>query len=214
MSGSDDGWAVGIQENSGVWSPLIEVKQGSSWTVDSSLTGAPYNSKPLSVCQVPGTNEAWAVGTSNNTTTFAAHYDGTELADGPRRRPLQTPATLSSVACVGPDDVWAVGSADSEPLIEHWGGSGWTVVPSVAVPKRGCAPRASPRCLGTAKVWAVGYAYEHHLNLSADRALDGQRSGTGRARPALTCDSAAQRGRRRQGQVLQAVGHSSAQRRP
>ncbi|HYS44322.1 MAG TPA: hypothetical protein VEM32_10130, partial [Geobacteraceae bacterium] len=41
---------------------------------------------------------------------------------------------FESVAALAPDDVWAVGSrqpsfAEFQPLIEHWDGTAWSVVP-------------------------------------------------------------------------------------
>ena len=66
---------------------------------------------------------------------------------------------LNDVAAVGPDDVWAVGSAylrgetgDSRPLIVHWDGSSWTVVPTPAAE----GLLTSVAAVSTDDVWAVG----------------------------------------------------------
>jgi len=53
-----------------------------------------------------------------------------------------------------PRDVWAVGGADGgPPLIEHWNGSRWNVVPSPAV-RRGTL--ADVAAVSATSVWAVG----------------------------------------------------------
>jgi hypothetical protein len=70
--------------------------------------------------------------------------------------------TLDSVACVGPDDCWAVGSygANSEnggngilhPLVEHYDGSAWTVVTSPGSEMDDAGPDAAG-CTGTDACW-------------------------------------------------------------
>ena len=202
------GWAVGQQEVEGNGSPLIEAVEGSTWTIDGSLTTSPYNTNLLGVCQVPGTDEAWTVGTSNNTATFAAHYDGTNWVQ------VATPTVgttdrLYAVACIGADDVWAVGQTFQtgigyQPLIEHWDGSDWTVV-SAPTFAQGAGLYGITAVPSSSRLWAVGVAKRH----GADVPLIERWTGTAWrnvASPALTCDSQLNAVAGAIGQTLQAVG--------
>src|SRR5438046_1936522 len=91
-------------------------------------------------------SEAWAVGvrqtdSSGDFATLAEHWDGTAWT-------VQTsPNTgltdrLSSVVELATDNAWAVGNFFNlstlayQTLIEHWGGSAWTIVPSPNVGTR------------------------------------------------------------------------------
>ena len=74
-----------------------------------------------------------------------------------------TPATynkLSGVAALSANDVWAVGQAQYypsplEPLVEHWNGSAWSIVPT---PSSGTENgfNAVATIPGTHDLWAVG----------------------------------------------------------
>src|SRR5260221_13669072 len=62
--------------------------------------------------------------------------------------------TLTGVASISANDVWAVGDSSSGTLTEHWNGTAWSIVPSPTV--------ANGRFLGVAgaatnDVWAVGF---------------------------------------------------------
>jgi hypothetical protein len=65
-----------------------------------------------------------------------------------------TQAYLNAVAAVATDDVWAVGAADGEALIEHWNGVNWSVIPNS--PGLGPARLQSIDALAANDVWAVG----------------------------------------------------------
>jgi hypothetical protein len=82
----------------------------------------------------------------------------------PRRRELK------AVAASSPTDAWAVGYGSGEPfdpVIEHWDGVRWTVVPT---------PHVGPNDVALADVWAssphdawaVGQAWDHALALRWD----------------------------------------------
>ena len=64
---------------------------------------------------------------------------------------------LSSVAVVNSNDIWAVGSSNSQTLIEHWDGIAWTVVPSPNIGDMSLL--RSVAAVATDDVWAVGYYY-------------------------------------------------------
>src|ERR1700737_482830 len=108
-------------------------------------------------------SDVWAVGSSSATiggltATLAEHWDGSQWTV------VATPAPgvntyLLGVAAVSANDVWAVGvnqqTATSTvlPLIEHWDGSTWSLVPAPTV-TRGILIAVS--AVSSQDVWAVG----------------------------------------------------------
>lgn len=75
-------------------------------------------------------------------------------------------AKLSAAACVSATDCWAVGSADTGPLVTgttmmHWDGHAWRLVPSPSVP--GVTNYLnSVACAAAADCWAVGETIDVH----------------------------------------------------
>jgi hypothetical protein len=92
---------------------------------------------------------------------LAAAADGggkTSSGCAPSWRVVSTPAVgssggLSAVAAVSTRDVWAVGNTARGPLVEHWDGSRWSVVPSPIVRKGGLFDLAA---VSANDSWAVG----------------------------------------------------------
>jgi len=86
-----------------------------------------------------GTGDAWAVGNYIDAggfdRTLIEHWDGRGWRQAASRNPAVDDG-LVAVTAVSPTDVWAVGSMSSgapfsdRPLIEHWNGSAWRVVPA------------------------------------------------------------------------------------
>jgi hypothetical protein len=85
-------------------------------------------------------NDAWTVGVrfhpDGSPTTLTEHWDGTRWSLIPSPNPKRTSALnlLNAVSGVASDDVWAVGIGVTKifidkPLIEHWDGTSWNVVP-------------------------------------------------------------------------------------
>ena len=69
-----------------------------------------------------------------------------------------------AVAAVAADDVWAVGDSSTngtaqQPLLEHWDGRQWQVVPGPILDTR-ASFLASVAAVRAANVWAVGYAQD------------------------------------------------------
>ncbi len=64
--------------------------------------------------------------------------------------------SLYGITALSPNDVWAVGTASTATLTEHWNGTQWTVVKS---PTIGTAYTVlySVTAVSTNDVWAVGY---------------------------------------------------------
>jgi hypothetical protein len=83
-------------------------------------------------------NDVWAVGYSINSSsryqTLTVHWDGTQWSVVPSPNFGSSDNTLSGVAAVSANDVWAVGdyynstSSPERTLIMHWDGTQWSVV--------------------------------------------------------------------------------------
>jgi hypothetical protein len=90
------------------------------------------------------------------------HWDGTAWSIVASPALDQPGAVLLAISVVSPDDIWAVGyqstpSAGYKPLIEHWNGRAWSIVPAPA-------PAAGPTAWlegvsgdSSTDAWAVGY---------------------------------------------------------
>lgn len=148
-----DGWAVGDRPGG----TLIERWNGRRWSVVASP--APGRVLLPGVVAAPG--EAWAVGAANGR-TLALHWAGGEWAIVPTPNPPdEATAYLVTVARLSASDAWAVGAGDNfgrqrSPLVEHWDGSAWTIVPVDAFAGtisglNGIAAVAAD------DAWAVGY---------------------------------------------------------
>ena len=116
-------------------------------------------------------NDIWAVGTSNSGTSssspVAVHFNGTSWSVVPTPTGIQASA-FQGVAAVASNDVWAVGYQQvsstglAQPLIEHWDGTSWSVVPSPNLTPGGLLKAVT--AISTNNVWAVG----EDDNLSVD----------------------------------------------
>ena len=128
-------------------------------------------------------SDVWAVGSGYNDPlreqALIAHFDGTawSLVPAPVLDPTTTAADrLLAVSGVSTNDVWAVGlygvyTGPTQPLIEHWNGVEWTVVPSplVGLPHPGGGGGIAPAggaqgaelsgvaAISGTDVWAVGH---------------------------------------------------------
>jgi hypothetical protein len=134
-------WVVGTHGAHGqTYLPLIEHYDGTGWTV---VAGDPAQGRnaDLSGVATDSATDAWSVGwylQPGHTTisAYAQHWDGSAWTQS--SMPLPGYASyLTSVSVVAPDDVWAAGSwlrtirdSTSRPLLEHWDGKAWNVVPA------------------------------------------------------------------------------------
>ncbi|MEP6753015.1 MAG: hypothetical protein ABI959_09740 [Candidatus Dormiibacterota bacterium] len=123
---------------------------------------------------VIGLNDAWAVGSSNGTTTssrtLAEHWNGTSWSIKATVNPDTRNNRLLGVSAVSSNDVWAVGYYDinatslndSATLAEHWNGTSWskvaTVNPTVGSYFYGVTTIAAN------DVWAVGQYFNFGSN--------------------------------------------------
>jgi len=117
-------------------------------------------------------NDAWAVGDSTpNSAGLAAYTTLIEHWDGRNWAPVPGPnagngGVLNAVSAVSANDVWAVGysytgampsslNTNKHPLVEHWNGTTWSVVPSPDGPG-GDGVLTAISAASANDVWAVG----------------------------------------------------------
>ena len=127
---------------------------GRAWQVVPSAS--PDTTSLLSGVAVAAPRQVWAVGSSSAAEFGAPVRTLIELGDRTGFAAVPSPSpgvssSLSGVAAVAPDDVWAVGSSDAATLIEHWDGASWSVVPSP-----GSGSLAGVTALSATDAWAVG----------------------------------------------------------
>ena len=172
---SSDVWAVGSISGVGQIQTFVEHWNGQQWVVVPSPNVGTYNWL-YAVCVI-SRNDAWAVGYSLTLDTgdvyILMHWDGTNwsLVNGP---PADSSA-LRSVKAFATDDVWAVGSKDSDinqntssTFTVHWDGTAWSEVPSPNVSDQNSlngVDGATPN-----DVWAVGYSSLDSLAMHWDGA--------------------------------------------
>ncbi|MBV9258940.1 MAG: hypothetical protein JO215_13080 [Ktedonobacteraceae bacterium] len=114
-------------------------------------------------------NSIWAVGTSMNVPQFTGqplieHWDGNkwQVVPGPSA-PQNEFNSLIGVSAVTNNDIWAVGFSmnttklTDQPLIEHWDGNNWLIVPYPTTIKAGGLSAIT--ALGADDIWAVGSTY-------------------------------------------------------
>jgi hypothetical protein len=163
------GYICGLQSKT-----LTEHWNGSKWTVVSSPNETGADASTLVAVAALSANNVWAVGNYKafnqyQWDTLIEHWDGTKwsIVSSPNV-PGADKNFLYAVAGVSATDVWAVGyseggtvGATDAPLIEHFDGQSWKIVPSVY-------PSPSPfnalygiAALSANNIWAVGYANEN-----------------------------------------------------
>jgi len=162
-SGSDV-WAVGSDATTADNPPhgLIEHWNGVSWTRNPVATGEPAGSTLLAV-SADSTSDAWAVGYTNNASTFGftpliEHFTGTSwrAVPGAAAYPVSGHDRLLAVAALGPTDVWAFGVTGEhpDPVIEHFNGSVWSIVSQPASGYDTFLDGVT--AISSTNIWAVG----------------------------------------------------------
>jgi len=155
--------------------PVIDQWDGARWRVDKTPTpgGDCGCAAVLTAVAATSRSNAWAAGdyegASTGLLTLILRWSGKAKAWVQVRSPNPAGSgsgalsSLRGVAALSRTDAWAVGVASSGPsgqqntVIEHWGGTGWTVVRSPDPSRAGCV---SDELLGVAAsaaaTWAVG----------------------------------------------------------
>ncbi|MGP8159966.1 MAG: hypothetical protein ACLQGJ_01910 [Candidatus Dormibacteria bacterium] len=174
--GHDECWLMGYSSSSNLQS-IWQYASG-TWT-SASISGA----GGLADLACVTTDDCWAVGslvppgtTSDGVLQPLIEHDAGEGFSAVSSPPMTGLDELNAVACPGPDDCWAVGRYGSQsivqnpgsssatetlvsnPLVEHYNGTGWT---EVTVP----APSANGQlsavfCVSAEDCWAAGQEFE------------------------------------------------------
>lgn len=167
---NSDIWAVGLKPSGGLcqYATFTEHWNGSSWTPIDSFSD-PNTNYVFDSVAVVGKADAWAVGTfgcpdrmgNAHSSTLTEHYAGTRWSfvpspnGGPKGKWF---SGLHSVTAISSNNVWAVGlqidpKGTVTPLIEHWDGKRWSIVPA---PKGAFGDLQSVSSTSASDVWAVG----------------------------------------------------------
>mgnify|MGYP001442426593 CR=1 FL=1 len=156
-----DVWAVGGTAGR----PLAEHWNGNEWTVVPTPSPGPQDSGDsagLDGVAVMSARNIWAVGTTNFDKTWIIHWDGTAWTRVPSPNPPGENMQLNGVAAASATSAWAVGSYTNPvtdawlPLIEHWDGHAWTLVPSPAVPDMTTPVLTGVAAVSPDSAWSVG----------------------------------------------------------
>jgi hypothetical protein len=168
----NDVWAVGGERPNPILQhpvTLIEHWNGTQWSQVPSPNPSPMKSalsgNTLSAVVARAANDVWAVGTydtaQNGQQTLTLHWDGTawQVIANPVLPSNVSEIQLTGVVALSATDAWAVGwydplqTAKTVPLIMHWNGTAWQVVPGPSVVGRLSGIAAT----GPQDVQAVGY---------------------------------------------------------
>lgn len=164
----DDVWAVGAARGgAGTLATLVERWDGHRWRI---VTGPGHGSLPAGLTAVTAVarDDVWVLGPSpgravTGSGSLVEHWDGAHWRVVPTPDPgPMTGGGLSSIAAVSARDVWAVGAvaryAATSPLIEHWDGVRWRIVPGPRPAEAGMYGLAAVTAIAAHDVWAVGSA--------------------------------------------------------
>lgn len=158
-----DVWAVGStgdEAEIGHW-------DGKSWQLQIGPTPANGHLVWLNAVAAVSANDIWAVGNFTSVfgfqQTLVEHWDGTSwtVVPSPNR---DDSGNLNGVVALSSSDVWAVGYFRTsgvgvkQTLVEHWGGTSWTVVPSPSTHPYQDNVLAAVAAASAYEVWAVGYS--------------------------------------------------------
>jgi hypothetical protein len=118
---TSNAWAVGYSDNQ----TLTEQWNGKQWGVVKS-SGPGSASNLLLGVAVVSASDIWTVGSYHNNNSNYFDQTLTERWNGAQWSVVKSPSPgsfstqLLGVAAISPTDVWAVGYADSNTLIEHY----------------------------------------------------------------------------------------------
>jgi hypothetical protein len=153
----DDIWAVGATGSSFSNQPLVLHWDGQAWSVVPSPNPG-FRHNYLSGVAALRLDDVWAVGGVSmgvgTSQVLILHWDGRQWSLVPEPG-LGPGYTLTAVAGVAPDDVWAVGHSGVHALALRWNGTQWNRVP---IPQPGSSSTLTGVAVPAADdAWAVGY---------------------------------------------------------
>jgi hypothetical protein len=158
LSGQSLFHALALRFNGRTWSPVtVPTPAGDNTSLQAVTTVTPANN--------------WAVG-SDAAHTLIEHQNNSSswsLVPSPANEPANS--ELKAISAVSANDIWAVGDSRAgsegngfEPLIEHWNGNTWSVVPGAQV-GTGSDFLTGVSAISANDVWAVGRTGPHSVPL-------------------------------------------------
>ncbi len=168
-----DLWAVGDMQTANGPASLIEHGDGTRWTIVPGPSLGDGKASTLSAVAVVSSSDVWAVGAVGATgggtladeRTLAEHWNGAQWSAVPIPSQDSQGSALLGIAALDPRNVWAVGyyvtglscAFQTQPLVEHWNGLQWSIVPSPHVTGEGQVNAIS--ATSASDVWAVGTTF-------------------------------------------------------
>jgi hypothetical protein len=161
-------WAVGYYKLGNPYQTLIELWDGSSWTIVTSPNASTTHDDVLFGVTCASASDCWAVGYSVNiilsligaNQTLIEHWNGISwtIVSSANTLPVQD-NFLRGVACASATDCWAVGNSSTgvanQSLIERWDGSSWSIV-AHADSSAASNVFYGVTCVSATDCWAVG----------------------------------------------------------
>ncbi|NUP49364.1 MAG: hypothetical protein HOW97_18960 [Catenulispora sp.] len=165
--GADDVWVVGdndVERTGAYGTPIFtEHWDGKAWRTVMVPTGPDVLSANLLGVSVLNQHDAWAVGIEqvvrggeDQYPSIIEHWDGKAWQQ--TKLPVDAASlALMSVTATAPDDVWAVGSQNRQPVVLHYDGREWSMTPGLPTPEGG-GEFNTVVAKGPHDVWAAGDA--------------------------------------------------------
>ncbi|CAN5139992.1 hypothetical protein BH20ACT24_BH20ACT24_12280 [soil metagenome] len=158
--GPNDAWAVGFYDaNGGDWMTLVLHWDGSSWTLVPSPSPHPSINALNGVSALRG-GDVWAGGFQGfdlgGKETLIERGNRGAWTVVPSANGGTAPNQLYALSARAPDDIWAVGEALTDSLVEHFDGERWSIVPSPNLPFG--LPLQDVVAIAPDDVWAVGFS--------------------------------------------------------
>ena len=179
-------WAVGFTGSSNGYNTLIERWNGTNWRIVPSPSVSAQNY--LLGVKTLSASDVWAVGSHNVPgslafSTLTMHWNGSTWSVVPSSDTANFENHLNAIDGTASDDLWAVGHTQNgeysvkQPLILHWNGSAWSIVPS---PTALDGTLDGVVALASDDVWAVGSKFSQSVFWHVPFAVhwDGQRWST------------------------------------
>jgi len=170
--GATNATAVGFFRISGTltFRAFAEHWNGRTWAVVTVPSPAGDDTR-LHAVAAATTTDLWAAGSDASRSLFEQSTNGGtswSVLPSPGNEPASS--ELHAISAVSPTDIWAVGYSRAgavgqgfEPLIEHWNGTAWSVVPGAPITATGMDFLTGVSAASTADVWAVGRSGRHSV---------------------------------------------------
>jgi hypothetical protein len=131
----------------------------SPWTIVPSADPSAQAQDKLTAVAVVNGSDVWAVGKSGVASSIIENWNGSTWTLSSHPNPGTSVNQLNGVAATSASDVWAVGQTantggGTQPLIEHFNGTGWSSVPAPAVTSND--ELLAVAALSPTNAWAVG----------------------------------------------------------